>query len=148
MLKREGKDQELGEAIVLAAWRRIIGEALREQAVGFRLYRKTLIVAVASETWKRHLESLSGQMLFKLNAALGQTFVTFIEFRIDEKTVLAERARLEAEQISQLERERAALKNVPPNVRGAAENIADDNLRRAFLLAAGSCLSRRNSKKT
>lgn len=143
MLKQEGADEELGEAVVFAAWRRVVGDSLREHAVPFRLYRKTLIVAVSSETWKKHLEALSGQMLFKLNAALGKASVTFIEFRIDEKTVEAERERLYREQMSQLERERIAMKNVPNNVLAAAEKIENESLRRNFLLAAGSCLARK-----
>ena len=36
------------------------------------LYQKHLIVAVGSETWKKHLEDLSGQMIFKLNSVLGR----------------------------------------------------------------------------
>ena len=146
MLKSEGKDEELTEAVVFAAWRRVVGESLREQAVPFRLYRKTLIVAVAGETWKKHLEALSGQMLFKLNGALGKPAVTFIEFRIDEKTVEAERERLYHEQMSQLERERIAMKHVPPTLIEAAQKIQNESLRRNFLLAAGSCLARKKRK--
>jgi hypothetical protein len=82
-------------------------------------------------------------MLFKLNATLGRPTVTFIEFRIDEKTVQEERDRRYKEEMSQLERERIAMKNVPENVAKAAENIEDDELRKNFLLAAGSCLARR-----
>lgn len=147
MLKDEGKDAELSEAIIFAAWRRVIGENLREQAVPFRVNKKNLIVAVASETWKHHLENLSGQMLFKLNGALGKVYVTFIEFRIDEATVDAERERLYRENMSQFERDRLAMKTVPPNIRESVKNIADDNLRRAFLRAAGSSLARRQRLK-
>jgi predicted nucleic acid-binding Zn ribbon protein len=147
MLRQEGKDKELGEAVVFATWRHVVGENLREHAVPFRLYRKTLIVAVSSETWKKHLEALSGQMLFKLNAALSKATVTFIEFRIDEQTVEAERERLYREQMSQVERERIAMKNVPQNVLAAAEKIENESLRRNFLLAAGSCLARKAQRK-
>jgi hypothetical protein len=116
--------------------------------VAFRLYQKHLIVAVEDEVWKRHLEALSGQMLFKLNATLGRPTVTFIEFRVDEKTVQAERERRYKEELSRLERERIAMKNVPENVSRAAENIEDDELRRNFLLAAGSCLARKKNLKS
>lgn len=147
MLRSEGKDEELSEAIVFAAWRHVIGENLREHAVPFRVHRKMLIVAVGSETWKHHLESLSGQMLFKLNGALGKPLITFIEFRIDEKTVDAERERLHRETVSQIERERIAMQNVPPNVQAAADRIENESLRRNFLLAAGSCIARRTRNK-
>ena len=148
MLRQEGKSDELSEAMVFAAWRRVIGEELRERAVPFRLYQKHLIVAVADETWKRHLESLSGQMLFKLNAVLGKPTVTFIEFRVDVKTVDEERARIHKEQTSKLEQERIALKNVPESLAQAAEKIEDDELRKNFLLAAGSCLARKKNLKS
>lgn len=146
MLRQEGRAEELNESLVFIAWRRICGEELLTRAVPFRLYQKHLIVAVEDAMWKRHLESLSGQMLFKLNATLGRPTVTFIEFRIDEKTVQEERERRYKEEMSRLEQERIAMKNVPENVAKAAENIEDDNLRKNFLLAAGSCLARRKVK--
>jgi hypothetical protein len=148
MLRQEGKENELTEAVVFAAWRRVAGEGLREHAVPFRVYHQTIIIAVADENWKKHLEKLSGQMLFKLNGALGQQTVTFIEFRIDEKTVAAERERLYRENTSQLEHERIAMKNVPENVLKAADKIEDESLRRNFLLAAGSSLARKVRQKT
>lgn len=147
MLRHEGKEDELTEAIVFAAWRRVAGDGLREHAVPFRVYRQTIIVAVIDENWKKHLELLSGQMLFKLNGALGKQTVTFIEFRVDEKTVEAERDRLHRENPSQFERDRIAMKNVPENVLRAAEKIEDDSLRKNFLLAAGSSLARKTRLK-
>ena len=147
MLRQEGKEEKLTEAVVFAAWRRVAGDGLREHAVPFRVFHQTIIIAVADENWKKHLEKLSGQMLFRLNGALGQQTVTFIEFRIDEKTVAAERERLHQEVTSQFERERTAMKNVPENVLKAAEKIDDDSLRRNFLLAAGSSLARKAERK-
>jgi hypothetical protein len=147
MLRQEGKAEELSESLVFIAWRRICGEELLTRAVPFRLYQKHLIVAVEDQMWKRHLESLSGQMLFKLNAALGRPTVTFIEFRIDEKTVQEERERRHKEEMSLLEQERIAMKNVPETLSKAAENIEDEDLRKNFLLAAGSCLARKKNLK-
>jgi hypothetical protein len=148
MLRQEGKAEELNEALVFAAWRRIVGGELRQRAVPFRLFQKHLIVAVDDETWKKHLESLSGQMLFKLNATLGRPTVTFIEFRVDSKTVEVEREKLYRDEQSRLERERQAMKNVPQTLSAVAEKIEDEDLRRNFLLAAGSCLARKNNSKS
>lgn len=143
-LLREFDDtQEIREAVALAAWRKVAGESLCEHAVPFRLFNKHLIVAVADETWKKHLEYLSGQMIFKLNSALGQAVVTFIEFRVDEETVLAERAKNKKPTLSPEQFEEIALEEVTPKLRGAADAIKDDNLRYQFLLAAGSCLARK-----
>lgn len=143
-LLREFEDtDEIREAVAFAAWRRIAGQSLCEHAVPFRLFNKHLIVAVANATWKKHLEHLSGQMIFKLNSVLGQAVVTFIEFRVEEQTVLEERAKNKTSTVSSEELEEIALDEVTPKLRGAADAIKDDNLRYQFLLAAGSCLARK-----
>ena len=135
------------EVAALVAWRRVAGEGLRAQAVPFRLYRKTLIVAVADVTWQKQLEAMSGQLLFGLNSLLGQAVVTYIEFRIDPKTVRAHRAVEQAQQTNPVEQERRALKSVSGEISLAADAIHDDDLRHRFLLAAGSCIDRRESGK-
>lgn len=149
-LLRELDDNEtVREAVVFAAWRKIAGDMLRDHAVPFRLEQKRLIIAVSSETWKKHLQHLSGQMIFKLNSKLGAAFVTYIDFRVDEATVKKEREEFKkrfGEQIS----EETALSQVTPKMRHSADAIKDDHLRYQFLLAAGSCLARKkhiNDKK-
>ena len=147
-LLREFEDtEEVREAVVFAAWRRIAGESLSEHTVPFRLFKKHLIVAVADKMWKRHLETLSGQMIFKLNSALGQAIVTFIEFRVDEETLVAERSQHRVKQMTDEEQREIALEEVTPKLRHAADAIKDDNLRYQFLLAAGSCLARKKKMK-
>ncbi len=147
-LLREFEDTEqIREAVAFAAWRRIAGQSLCEHAVPFRLFNKHLIIAVANNTWKKHLEHLSGQMIFKLNSTLGQAVVTFIEFRIDDATVSEERAKNKISTVSPEELEEIALEEVTPKLRVAADAIKDDNLRYQFLLAAGSCLARKKKMK-
>jgi hypothetical protein len=143
LLRAAGEAEEVMEVAALVAWRRVAGEGLRAQAVPFRLYRKTLIVAVADVTWQKQLEAMSGQLLFGLNSLLGQAVVTYIEFRIDPKTVRAHRAVEQAQQTNPIEQERRALKSVSGEISLAADAIHDDDLRRRFLLAAGSCIDRR-----
>ena len=147
LLKQFDENENVREAVAFAAWRKISGESLRQHAVPLRLFQKHLIIAVGSETWKKHLESLSGQMIFKINSALGQAVVTFIEFRVDEKTVEAERAKNKKSTLSDAELEEIALEEVTPKMRRAADAIKDDNLRYQFLLAAGSCLARKKNMK-
>lgn len=146
LLRAAGEAEEVAEAAAMVAWRRAAGEALRGQAVPFRLYRKTLIVAVADTTWQKQLEAMSGQLLFRLNSILGQAVVTYIEFRIDPVTVRAERAALEP-QSNPAEQEQRALKSATGEVLSAAQAIHDEDLRRRFLIAAGSCIDRRESGK-
>ena len=145
LLKEFEENESLREAVTFAAWRRIAGESLCEHAVPFRLYKKHLIIAVAHETWKRHLERLSGEMIFKINSVLGSAVVTFIEFRVDEKTLLQERRKNRKETISDEEQIEIALEEVSPKLRFSADKIKDDNLRYQFLLAAGSCLARKKN---
>lgn len=147
LLKEFEDNDSLREAVIFAAWRKIAGEGLREKSVPFRLYQKHLIVAVESEMWKRHLESLSGQMIFKINSVLGQALVTFIEFRVDEETILEERRKRRKNLISEDELREIALEKVTPKLRRAADAIKDDNLRYQFLLAAGSALAQKEKLK-
>ncbi len=93
LLKEFEDNQDVREAVIFAAWRKIAGETLRDRAVPHRLFKKHLVIAVMSDTWKKHLEHLSGQMIFKLNSVLGSAVVTYIEFRVDEKVVLEDRAK-------------------------------------------------------
>ena len=147
LLRAAGEAEEVMEAAALVAWRRVAGEGLRAQAVPFRLYRKTLIVAVADVTWQKQLEAMSGQLLFGLNSLLGQAVVTYIEFRIDPKTVRARRAAEQAKTLpNPVDQERRALQSVSGEISTAADAIHDDDLRHRFLLAAGSCIDRRESE--
>jgi len=147
LLKEFEDNENVREAVVFAAWRRIAGESLSEHTIPFRLFNKHLIIAVADKMWKRHLETLSGQMIFKLNSALGQAIVTFIEFRIDEATLEAERAKHRKNQMTDEQQIEIALEEVTPKLRHSADAIKDDNLRYQFLLAAGSCLARKKRMK-
>ena len=143
LLRVTGETEEVLEVAALIAWRRVAGEGLRNQAVPFRLYRKTLVVAVTDATWQKQLEAMSGQLLFRLNSLLGQAVVTFIEFRVDPKTVHAERAAVKAQAANRVEQEQRALRSADGQIALAADAIHDEDLRRRFLLAAGSCIDRR-----
>ena len=94
LLRAAGESEEVLEAAAFAAWRRVAGETLRASAVPFRLYRKTLVISVPDAAWRKQLEALSPQLLFRLNSLFGQALVTYIEFRVDPQTVNEERARI------------------------------------------------------
>lgn len=145
LLKEFEDTEEIREAVVFAAWRKVAGESLSGHTVPIRLFNKHLIIGVADKMWKRHLETLSGQMIFKLNSMLGQAIVTFIEFRVDEETLAAERAKHQKNQMTDEEQRESALEEVTPKLRHSADAIKDDNLRYQFLLAAGSCLARKKN---
>lgn len=145
LLKEFENNESVREAVVFAAWRKIAGDMLRDHAVPFHLVQKRLIIAVSSETWRKHLEHLSGQMIFKINSKLGAALVTFIEFRVDEAIVKKERAEFRKLQSGNISDEQA-LNHITPKMRHSADAIKDDHLRYQFLLAAGSCLERKRQQ--
>ncbi len=135
------------EAIVFAAWRKISGESLGEHAVPFKLIKKKLFIAVSDNNWRRQIEDLSGQMIFKLNSVLGSSLVTFIEFRIDSKAVENARQQDDNAKTSDAEAHKIAKKEVTSGLRQAAQAIADEKLRESFLFAAGSGLARKKQNE-
>jgi predicted nucleic acid-binding Zn ribbon protein len=138
ILKAAGDSHEVVEATVIAAWRHAAGEGLREHAAPIRLQEKKLIVAVADATWQKQMKSLSGQLLFRLNAILAQRLVTYIELIIAPE-------RLSAPSASQAPRkahDEFTEATVSLELMEAASRIQDGNLRRVFLGAAISCLDR------
>ena len=143
ILRATDEAPEVLEAAALAAWRRVAGEGLREHAVPFRLYEKTLVVAVADATWRKQMEDMSRKLLFRINAALGQALVTYIEFRIDPKTVGASRQTAHLSASERAEQESRVMDSATA-LFPAAENIKNEALRQQFLRAAGSCLERRH----
>ncbi len=146
LLRAAGDAEEVAEAAAMVAWRRVAGEALRGQAVPFRLHRKLLVVAVPDTAWQKQLESISGQLIFRLNSLLGQPVVTYIEFRVDPATVRAERARIGQRDFDRAAHEQSALKHAR-QLAEAADAIQDEDLRRRFLLAAGSYIDAQQRRK-
>ena len=128
---------KLDEAVVFAAWLRCAGELLRGRTVPLEFVKKRLSIAVADKTWQRHLEELSPQMIAKMNGSLGQGTIRFIEFKIDEQTVINAH--------KQNESKRTRVSHLPtPSLKQAALAIADEDLRKSFLDAAGDYLTRQS----
>jgi hypothetical protein len=138
ILKWFGDSDEVRRAVVFSAWRKAAGEALYDRASPISFDGRKLFIAVPDRTWKRNLESLSSEMIYRINALLGMSAVKFIEFVIDSgrATNAGPVDGRNAESASR------ALNNITEPIRRAAETISDDELRRTFLLAAGSCLAR------
>ncbi len=134
---------DVRQAVVFAAWKRAVGESLSIHTVPFSLKEKRLVVSVSDDTWKRHLESLAGQLIFKLNSLLGQAVVTFIEFRVDEAELERHFRNPGREKVSNGELDKTAMAELSPKLTKSAEAIADQELRSQFLRAAGSCLARK-----
>ncbi len=136
MIRLSGDNEEVREQAVFAAWRAATGEQISHACEPFRLYRKNLIVATTSKTWKAEMERMSGRIIFKLNSLLGAPLVTFIEFRIDPEHVASVHSR-EPQAF-----EFHHTKELKAELQPAAEQIKDESLREVFLRAAAKCLER------
>jgi predicted nucleic acid-binding Zn ribbon protein len=135
ILSAAGPSAEVAEAACFAAWKYTAGEALSAHAVPLRLENQTLIVAVADNIWQRQLEQIRPLLLFRLNTVLGHSLVKLIELRIDPNALPKRRMPQDA---ANQQPDSA----VPFELRAAAAEIRDADLRRAFLGAATSCIKR------
>lgn len=142
LLEATGANPEMVETAARIAWTRAAGEGLRPHAVPFRLFRKTLIVAVDDVLWQKQLRTMAAELVFRINRLLGRPIVDFIEFRVDPATINRARARAsEAKTFSRPERRTP----IPSEVIAAAGNIADPELRQRFVRAAENCINRRDA---
>lgn len=138
ILSAAGPSAEVAEAACFAAWKHAVGEALSIHAVPLKLENQTLIVAVADNIWQRQLEQIRPQLLFRLNTVLGHSLVKLIELRIDPQALPKTR-------MPQGTPKQHLDSAVPFELRAAASEIQDADLRRAFLAAATSCIKRLES---
>jgi hypothetical protein len=123
------------------AWTRAAGEGLRHNAVAVRLEEKTLVVAVADALWKKQLESMASELLFRIKNVLGAGTVNQIAFRISPGDIVRPRSSERAEQ--NIEPRESVL---PTELLFAAGSIADEELRARFLRAANNLIARRDSQ--
>jgi hypothetical protein len=133
ILKASGASEEVRQAACIAAWKQAVGEGLSGHAIPVQLLQHRLVVVVADLMWLRQLEQLRGQLLYRLNAMLGQPLVSSIELRVDPKALAQARARQADGKIKNVNYQ------VPAELLSAAAGIEDVDLRRAFLGAAASC---------
>lgn len=131
-------NDEMLETAAKLAFTRVAGAGLRQQVTPFRLYRKTLIVAVADAIWQRQLHHMSGEFVYRINRLLGIDAITSIEFRIDPVSVNENRtAAIPREETQQ---------PIPTEIISAAAAITDSDLRQRFIRAAANCVSRREAR--
>ena len=136
VLRAAGNSAEVAEAAAIAAWKHAAGDGLKEHAVALKLENRTLTVAVADPIWQKQLNSMRGQLLFRVNTILGQPLVSAFNFVIDP-----ERAR---PRLEQPEQDDDPLDNeVPLELWSAANTIHDKELRKSFLKTALLSLKRK-----
>ena len=142
LLNATGANPEMAEIAAKLAWSRAAGDGLRRHAIPFRLYRKTLVVSVADVIWQRQLNSMSAELISRINRLLGREVVDAIEFRIDPAAVEQVRNDLQPQQSAQKEHPQP----LPEELISAAAEISDEELRERFIRAAGNCIARRDSQ--
>ena len=135
ILRSVGNAKEVVEAAAIAAWKRAAGSGLRNHAAPLRLEGKTLVVAVADAVWQKQLGAMKGQLLFRINAILGQPLVSQIDLRIDPR-IANTRPSPRSETKGQV------LDKVPLELFSAASAIKDKQLRQMFLKAVASSIER------
>jgi hypothetical protein len=136
LLRHAGESEEAREQAVFAAWAAAVGSQVRKATTPVKLERKTLIVAVADETWRAQMKRISGQALFKVNSLLGAPTVTMIEYVVNPDLIL--RDHTAPHEITFIAPDKQAIP-----LRKDADRIPDPDIREAFLRAAGKCLERR-----
>jgi len=127
-------DETVTDAACHAAWKHAVGEGLSANALPIRFAQGKLKIAVADRIWKAQLESLRTQLIFRLNSTLGGPLVRRLEISIDP-----DRFRPTSKSI---EPKSSTVHPIPIELLSAAAAIPDNNLRRAFLGAAASCVKR------
>ena len=138
VLSASAGSPEVAEAACLAGWKHAVGEALSIHAVPMQLQNDTLVIAVADAVWKRQLEQMRDQFLYRLNSLLGKPLVRSLEFRIAPEAI--NRAAKNEPDVTKTEQP------IPIELLSAAAQIDDPALRRAFLGAAVSCVNRIESR--
>ena len=130
------------ELAVKLAWARAAGSGLRRQAVPLRLDGETFIVSVADAIWQKQLQSMSSELIFRLNNLLGHRTVHELIFRINPSAVS------QAQTESDTRPPKVPPPPAPTELLFAAGSIADQELRARFIRAAENCISRRDSTTT
>jgi hypothetical protein len=138
LLDQHGDIEDVRRSVVFATWRRVAGGSLVEHAVPVQLDGTTLTVAVSDRNWQRNLSELIGEMLFRMNFIFGSSQVKRIEFMVNKAAI----SRTTNKNADRAAAEAAALDEINEPLRKASDVIEDDDMRRKFLLAAGSCLAR------
>ncbi|MDX6406138.1 MAG: hypothetical protein QOH70_3593 [Blastocatellia bacterium] len=142
LMNATGENPEMAEISAKIAWTRAAGDGLRRHAIPFRLFRKSLVVSVADAIWQKQMQSMSPELISRINKLLGREVVETIEFRIDPAAVEEVRANLPTRR-GLMEK---AVVPVPDELISAASQIADQDLRERFLRAAENCIARREAR--
>ncbi len=131
LFRQYAADGQWPEPVAAALWKEIVGEHLARRTRPVEISRSRLVVLVPSSGWKRQLRALRGEIVSRLNQALG-TQITRVAFRIDSTV----------EQAPPTPPPAPSKRSATP-VDLPLEGIADRELRARIQAAAAACLDRR-----
>jgi hypothetical protein len=123
------------------AWGQAAGPGLRRNTLPVKLEGKVLTVSVADALWQKQLESMAGELLFRINQLLVGNAIKRIEFRIAPQDIPKGEPRPATSADIQPN-------ELPTELLFAANSIADDDLRARFLRAADNLIARRDAPPT
>ncbi|MBI4854113.1 MAG: DUF721 domain-containing protein [Acidobacteria bacterium] len=138
LIKQSNNNEEFCEKASFIAWRSSVGHPLVKVTLPKRLVKKTLVVAVIDETWKKELEKFSPQLLFQINTILGTPLVTGFEFYVDAREINAKLFSEKTEPMKNIK--------IDPLLLESSEKITDDSLRKQFLTTASKALAAQELK--
>ena len=120
------------EDIIRSAWEHLAGKQLAARTRPLRIYsspgRTRLLVEVPDRSWPRQLRAYEGLLLDRVNHLLGETLVTELEWRVNPELA----APLPRPSLPR----KPPARETDPALEGAAESIADPELRELFLRTA------------
>jgi hypothetical protein len=128
------------ELAVKVAWARAAGVGLRRNTHPFSFEGKTLTVSVMDALWQKQLQSMSAELIFRMNNLLGSGLVDEIVFRIAPSDV-SQAQSIDGSDPSEKPKDHP----LPTELVFAATSIADEDLRARFLRAANNLIARRDS---
>jgi len=84
LIKNKNVSRELlsDEQLLRAIWPSAVGKAISAHTQTAQIVRGTLIVEVEDAIWQRQLNSLSRQIMARVQKLLGSSRITDVEFRI------------------------------------------------------------------
>ncbi|HMW03189.1 MAG TPA: DUF721 domain-containing protein [Acidobacteriota bacterium] len=143
MIKAAGPNEEILESACFAAWDLAVGQATSRISAPVSLSGKLLTVATLDQRWKKQLEALTDQVLFRLNSTLGQPLVARIQVVVDSAWVEEKRRSLPTLLPPQ------PLPPPDPDLLDVANTIEDPKLRDQYLRTATRYLNHpsRDSKR-
>lgn len=132
IIKQANYSEELCESASFVAWRLVTGHSITQVTAPKKLIRKTLLIAVVDQTWKKELEKMSSQLLFQINTILGSPLIKGFDFYIAPTEVKPKK----------INKSKSLQKDIPldPVVLEGARKITDPSLQERFLNVAGKYL--------